>query len=88
MPISRVRSFTVISMMFMMTMPPTTMPIATTAGMAVKSRRVSLLPERDQGVGLVHGEVVGLAGPEPVGDAHRLLRPRHGPVDRLARSAS
>ena len=35
------RSFTVISMMFMMTIPPTTMPIATTAGMAVKSRLVS-----------------------------------------------
>src|SRR5206468_716520 len=41
-PISRVRSFTLISMMFMMTIPPTTMPIATTAGTTVKITRVSL----------------------------------------------
>jgi hypothetical protein len=40
MPISRVRSFTAISMMFMMTMPPTTMPMATTAGIALNSTRV------------------------------------------------
>ena len=40
-PISRVRSVTLISMMFMMTMPPTTMPMQTTAGMAVNSTRVS-----------------------------------------------
>src|SRR2546425_10751864 len=40
MPISRVRSFTLISMMFMITIPPTMIPIATTAGMTVKSSRV------------------------------------------------
>ena len=40
MPISRVRSFTVISMMFMMTMPPTTIPMATTAGIAANRSRV------------------------------------------------
>jgi len=41
-PISRVRSVTLMSMMFMMTMPPTTMPITTTAGTTVKMTRVSL----------------------------------------------
>jgi len=41
-PISRVRSVTLISMMFMMTIPPTTMPITTTAGTTVKITRVSL----------------------------------------------
>src|SRR5437899_1890496 len=41
-PISRVRSVTLISMMFMITMPPTTIPIATTAGTTVKMTRVSL----------------------------------------------
>jgi len=41
MPISRVRSFTAISMMFMITMPPTTMPIATTAGTTANSTAVS-----------------------------------------------
>src|ERR1019366_2949851 len=41
MPISRVRSETDISMMFMITMPPTTMPIATTAGITLNSTAVS-----------------------------------------------
>src|SRR5436309_2815546 len=41
-PISRVRSVTLISMIFMITMPPTTIPIATTAGTTVKMTRVSL----------------------------------------------
>ena len=41
MPISRVRSFTAINMMFMITMPPTTIPIATTAGITAKSTAVS-----------------------------------------------
>src|ERR1019366_5806017 len=40
-PISRVRSETDISMMFMITMPPTTMPIATTAGITLNSTAVS-----------------------------------------------
>jgi len=43
MPISRVRSLTDISMMFMITMPPTTMPMTTIAGMMVKSTPVSRL---------------------------------------------
>src|SRR6266576_166403 len=43
MPISRVRSVTLMSMMFMITMPPTTMPMTTTAGTTVKITRVSLL---------------------------------------------
>ncbi len=42
MPISRVRSVTLISMMFMMTIPPTTTPMTTTAGTTVKITRVSL----------------------------------------------
>ena len=42
MPISRVRSVTLMSMMFMITMPPTTMPMTTTAGTTVKMTRVSL----------------------------------------------
>src|SRR5437870_659623 len=41
-PISRVRSVTLMSMMFMITMPPTTMPMATTAGTTVKMTRVRL----------------------------------------------
>src|SRR5213595_3453163 len=41
-PISRVRSVTLISMMFMITIPPTTMPMPTTAGTTVKITRVSL----------------------------------------------
>ena len=41
MPISCVRSVTLMSMMFMITMPPTTMPIPTTAGTTVKMTRVS-----------------------------------------------
>ena len=40
-PISCVRSFTDISMMFMITMPPTTIPIATIAGTTAKSMLVS-----------------------------------------------
>ncbi len=40
-PISCVRSVTDISMMFMITIPPTTMPIATTAGTTVNSTFVS-----------------------------------------------
>ena len=40
-PISRVRSVTAISMMFMITTPPTTMPMATTAGMIENSVFVS-----------------------------------------------
>ena len=43
MPISRVRSVTLMSMMFMITMPPTTIPITTTAGTTVKMTRVNLL---------------------------------------------
>ncbi len=42
-PISRVRSLTLISMMFMITMPPTTMPIETTAGTMAKSVAVSVV---------------------------------------------
>ena len=42
MPISRVRSVTAMSMMFMITMPPTTTPIATTAGITEKSTAVRL----------------------------------------------
>jgi len=41
-PISWVRSVTDISMMFMMTMPPTTMPMPTTAGSTANSTRVSV----------------------------------------------
>src|SRR5256884_675422 len=41
-PISRVRSVTLMSMMFMITIPPTTMPMATTAGTTVKMTRVRL----------------------------------------------
>ena len=39
-PISRVRSVTDISMMFMITIPPTTIPIATIAGITEKRMRV------------------------------------------------
>ncbi len=39
MPISRVRSATAISMMFMITMPPTTSEIATRPGSAMNSTR-------------------------------------------------
>src|SRR5438046_8381706 len=41
MPISRVRSFTLISMMFMITIPPTTMPMPTTVGTTVNKTLVS-----------------------------------------------
>ncbi len=41
-PISRVRSVTLIIMMFMMTMPPTRTPIPVTAGTTLKMTRVSL----------------------------------------------
>ena len=88
MPISRVRSFTVISMMFMITMPPTTMPMQTTAGMTVNSTRVRLPPEGDQRVGLVHREVVRLAGPQPVRQPHRLLGAVHGAGSMPRRSPS
>ncbi len=39
MPISRVRSDTAMSMMFMITMPPTTREMATSPGSAMKSTR-------------------------------------------------
>ena len=57
-PISRVRSLTDISMMFMITMPPTTMPMQTTAGIDGEEQGGERCPEGEQGVGLVDGEVV------------------------------
>ena len=51
MPISRVRSVTTISMMFMITMPPTTTPIATTAGTTENSTAVRLFQKVDQRLG-------------------------------------
>ena len=44
-PISRVRSATAISMMFMITMPPTTSEIATSPGSATNSTRL-ILPQK------------------------------------------
>ena len=87
-PISRVRSVTLISMMFMITMPPTTMPIADHGGDRGEEEPGELAPERDQRVGLVHGEVVLLAGPQPMGDPHRLLGADHGAARSPRRSPS
>ena len=64
-------------MMFMITMPPTTMPIATTAGMTVNSTLVSCFQNVDERVGRLDGEVVLLAGVQTVRDAHRLLARAH-----------
>jgi hypothetical protein len=83
MPISRVRSFTVMSMMFMMTMPPTTIPMQTTAGTTVNSTWVRTTPERDQRVCFVYREIVGLIGTQLVSDPHRLLGPFHGGGDEI-----
>ena len=60
-------------MMFMITMPPTTMPIATTAGITANSTRGQLLPEGHQRVGRLDREIVVLRRPQLVRDAHRLL---------------
>ncbi len=40
-------------------------------------------PERDQRVGLVDREIVGLVGTQPVSDSHRLLGPLHGGGDEF-----
>ena len=71
------RSVTLISMMFMMTMPPTTIPMQTTAGIAVKRTRVSWRQNATSASALSTVKSFVLARPEPVGDAHRLLGARH-----------
>jgi len=61
-PISRVRSVTLMSMMFMITMPPTTMPMATTAGTTVKNDAGEALPEGNEPFRRVHREIVSWPG--------------------------
>ena len=76
-PISCVRSRTDISMMFMITMPPTTMPMATTAGMTLNKHAREALPEADQRVGRLDREIVCVVRPQPMRDPHRFLRAGH-----------
>src|SRR5438309_3193929 len=76
-PISRVRSVTLMSMMFMITMPPTTMPMATTAGTTVKMTRVRLC-QKEMSPSRIHREILVLARPQPMRDPHGLLGPEHG----------
>ena len=58
MPISWVRSVTLASMMFMMTMPPTTMKTATIPMVTAKMDAGQLMPGAHDGVGRVDAEVV------------------------------
>ena len=57
-PISRVRSLTTISMMFMITMPPTTSDSATTPTSTAKMPLVAVLVDVEERVGREHAEVV------------------------------
>ena len=60
-------------MMFMITMPPTTMPIATTAGITVNSMRVRLFQNATSASAVSTEKSLSCARPQPVGDAHRLF---------------
>ena len=81
MPISRVRSVTETSMMFMMPMPPTSSEIAGDAHQQEGQRLLLRLRRRHELVGAADGEVVGATGGDVVpllkqrGD--RRLRARH-----------
>jgi len=81
MPISLVRSRTDINMMFMITIPPTTIPMATMAGTTANSTCVNCFQKRDQGVGRLDREIVFLAR-APVSAQSASLRGRaHRRVD-------
>ena len=77
-PISRVRSLTTISMMFMMTMPPTTSDSATTPISTAKMPLGGLLVECQERVRREHAEVVALLRAQPALDAQRHRRVVHG----------
>ena len=84
-PISRVRSLTTISMMFMMTMPPTTSDSATTPiehGEDAVGRRVI---DAEQRVRREHAEVVRLVRAQPALDAQRHRRVVHGRLHHFGR---
>ena len=68
-------------MMFMMTMPPTRMPMQTTAGMTAKRTPVRLVQNATRASALSTVKSFGSVGTEPMRQAHRLLGPVHGGRD-------
>ena len=66
-----VRSVTLASMMFMMTMPPTTMNTATSPMVTAKMVPVRFLPRAHQGVGRVDAEGVVFAIGDMAAGAHQ-----------------
>ena len=87
-PISRVRSVTETSMMFMMTMPPTTSEMAASETKTAKKLGADALPDADEGLVGIDGEAVFLARPVMADgaqdDAH--LVGRRAPADRRRRT--
>ena len=82
-PISRVRSETTISMMFMMTMPPTTSDSETTPIRIAKMPCENVLPEVHQRVRRVHAEVVVVARAQVALHAQRHARVVHRRVQTV-----
>ena len=71
MPISWVRSVTLASMMFMITIPPTTMNTATSPMVTAKMRAGQVLPGAHQRIGGVDAESVVLMVGDVAAGAHQ-----------------
>jgi hypothetical protein len=71
-PISRVRSATATSMMFMMTIAPTTRPMAGSTMPGDHEVLLDRQPLRQRGLRALEREVVLLAGPQLVPAPHHL----------------
>jgi len=84
MPISRVRSATATSMMFMITIAPTTSPMAGRTMAAITRYFLDRLPRGKRCLGSIQGEIVGLArmqlAPDPHDLAHLLLGIGQDPI--------